>query len=599
MGDTYRVVINGAREGLADDEVIERLAALFNMPAENLRPKFLSGPFAAKKAVDLATAQRYRAFLEQQGCLCAIEPEAAAPGPSAPLPALPATSPAPARAQAETPAQPGAARRSPALPRGFVGRFDVRKPLNKGAKRRHMLHGKGELVFTDAGLNIRGKRHRPFWFSAKEDFLVGYDGLLDAMADGKVVHFNVEGLARDVRTLSFVAASADEAREIVALLPERQSDVFRQHHQDTQDFKQSLDAVSTVPIVTYALVLANIAVFLLMAKSGAGLWLINGDAAIRWGSDYGPLTLRGEWWRMGTACFIHFGILHLAFNMLALFHVGRLVEKLYGTLHYLLLYAFAGLSGSVVSLLWHPTINSAGASGAIFGVFGAMLAYMLSEDNGVPKSIMATQRNSMLAFIGYNLVNGFTHTGIDNGAHIGGLIGGIVMGFLLMRPLGEGRNRPAALRLIVASAAGVVLLALASYPLHHPNEGRRQEMAFLATLRAFAPEETKVLADHKALAGKLAAGTMSPSEFAQQIEEKILPQWEVIRSQMAEVKLDESSRFHALDAALENYLSSRVHHLQLLAQAVRTNDPAIVGLANLRQKEIEEELQAIRKLSSI
>jgi rhomboid protease GluP len=218
--------------------------------------------------------------------------------------------------------------------------------------------------------------------------------------------------------------------------------------------------------VTIALVAINIVVFVLMLMNGAGLFTHDGTVAVRWGSNLGRLTMAGQWWRLFTSTFIHFGLLHIALNMAALYQTGRTVERMFGSGHFLILYLFAGLSGSMASILWHPAVNSAGASGAIFGVFGGLLAFLINPDNAIPRSVISEHRPSTVAFIGFNLVSGFILPGVDNGAHIGGLLGGLVFGFLLARPIDlKGRERAGKWPLVMACVAGVLILGALFYML--------------------------------------------------------------------------------------------------------------------------------------
>ncbi|WPP01777.1 rhomboid family intramembrane serine protease [Pseudomonas sp. HR96] len=197
--------------------------------------------------------------------------------------------------------------------------------------------------------------------------------------------------------------------------------------------------VKTAPAtwVTYTLIAVNTLVFLAMCASGVGVMSPNAAMTLEWGSNFGPLTLSGEWWRLITSMFVHFGLLHLLLNMVTLYQVGRLTERLYGSWRLLGLYLFAGITGSLTSIFWHPTINSAGASGAIFGVFGGLLVYMLKYRHQLPAATAKRQLTSILILIGYNLFFGFTQQGIDNGAHLGGLAGGLLLGLALSRAPGR------------------------------------------------------------------------------------------------------------------------------------------------------------------
>ena len=113
-----------------------------------------------------------------------------------------------------------------------------------------------------------------------------------------------------------------------------------------------------------------------MLFAGADLMNPNPAIHIRFGSNFGPLTWTGEEWRLLTSAFLHFGIIHIALNMYALYQGGALVERLFGSTRFALIYLLSALAGSVASGWWDPLRNSAGASGAIFGVYGALLAFL-------------------------------------------------------------------------------------------------------------------------------------------------------------------------------------------------------------------------------
>jgi rhomboid protease GluP len=156
---------------------------------------------------------------------------------------------------------------------------------------------------------------------------------------------------------------------------------------------------------------------------------------IAWGSNAGDRTLHGEWWRLVTSLFLHGSLLHLVFNMLALWQVGVLVERLFGSARFIALYAIAGVCGSIASVMWNPHVNSVGASGAIFGLIGGLFAFMQRENSGVPPTVVRDLRGSLLPFLVFSLVAGFAYPLTDNAAHIGGLVGGWLAGHLLARSL--------------------------------------------------------------------------------------------------------------------------------------------------------------------
>ncbi len=198
----------------------------------------------------------------------------------------------------------------------------------------------------------------------------------------------------------------------------------------TPQFAVARFAIPT-PVVTYVIIGINLAVYLMMCVSGASWIEPSALDALRWGADFGPLTLSGEWWRLCTSMFVHFGIIHIGFNMWCLYDLGRALEFLMGRKAFAATYMASGLAGSIVSLWWHPMDVGAGASGAIFGIAGTFAAYVFLKRVALsPQSIKRT-RNSLAAFIIYNLAFGAAVGHIDNSAHVGGLIAGAILGAIV------------------------------------------------------------------------------------------------------------------------------------------------------------------------
>ena len=168
-----------------------------------------------------------------------------------------------------------------------------------------------------------------------------------------------------------------------------------------------------------------------MTLSGASISGGTGVQLIRWGANYGPLTLAGEWWRLLTSTFVHIGIVHLGINMWCLWNLGRLTELHLGRLQFALVYIASGVLASLASLAWHPNILSAGASGAIFGIAGALISTLRLGAVSLGRDEIKQQLNSLLPFCVYNLIIGAVVPGIDNAAHIGGLVAGLVLGAFL------------------------------------------------------------------------------------------------------------------------------------------------------------------------
>jgi membrane associated rhomboid family serine protease len=204
--------------------------------------------------------------------------------------------------------------------------------------------------------------------------------------------------------------------------------------------------------VTKALIGVNVAVYVAELATGGG---VNGTGSTIYlkGVLFGPLLEQGEWWRLMTAAFLHYGPVHLILNMVALYWFGSLLEERIGSGRYLLLYLVSGLAGSAGSLLWSngfltPTV---GASGAIFGILGAGLVLERQRDY--------VFGGSALGVIVINFIFTFSISGISKGGHIGGLVGGILCALGLTR---FGRGHAAYGRPGVLGVATIVLVGVAS-----------------------------------------------------------------------------------------------------------------------------------------
>lgn len=175
------------------------------------------------------------------------------------------------------------------------------------------------------------------------------------------------------------------------------------------------------PIVTYSLIFICILVFILMYVLGNGS--TDNYTLLVFGTNVDTLTKNGDYYRLFTSMFLHIGILHLLCNMYSLYIIGKEVENVFGKVKYLIIYLLSGIAGSILSLAFNHNTICAGASGAIFGLLGALLyfGYYYRTYLG------ATLTRSIIPVIVLNLIIGFTSSGIDNAAHIGGLVGGILI----------------------------------------------------------------------------------------------------------------------------------------------------------------------------
>jgi len=178
---------------------------------------------------------------------------------------------------------------------------------------------------------------------------------------------------------------------------------------------------------TYSIIILNIFIYLIEAIKARSLIDIDLYTLVEMGAKVNVLINHGEFYRLITAAFLHGGLIHIFFNMSALNIIGKEVEMVYGGKKFLLIYFVSALGGNIFSYLFSPKSISVGASGAIFGLLGAMLVFGLKERHRIGKNYA----KNILETIGLNVIIGLTISNIDNFAHFGGLVLGSIMGFIL------------------------------------------------------------------------------------------------------------------------------------------------------------------------
>lgn len=232
----------------------------------------------------------------------------------------------------------------------------------------------------------------------------------------------------------------------------------RQRVMPTPWVRRSESAISLTQIIFGI----NVAVFLGMALAGSTIMEFSPQETIRWGA----LTLSGEWWRLLTCVFVHGGIIHIAFNMWCLWNLGMLAESLYGRWTYAAIYLICGVGSSLASVAWHPGAPSVGASGAIFGLAGALIAAFKLGEFSVPRSALSGTLRSLAMFVVYNLIFGQVIGTTDNAAHIGGLITGVILGALiaLVAPQHDHDLRRVAIFVVTTLVLAGGAVQLAHYP---------------------------------------------------------------------------------------------------------------------------------------
>lgn len=315
---------------------------------------------------------------------------------------------------------------------------------------------------------------------------------------------------------------------------------------------------------TIVLIAVNALVFVIMVSQGVSAFSPTAESVLKWGADYGPLTLHGQWWRMIVSTFLHFGIIHIGFNMVVLFSIGLFLEGLAGRARFVVLYLVCGLGGSAASLAWHPSIVSAGASGAIFGLYGALLGFLLQHRGSIAPEALAAQRKWALTFIGYNLLYGL-RPGVDMAAHLGGLATGFVLGlFLIEPPTRVNELAPVSnWRVPAAMVCGLALIVVPMMALPKPDD-------YLAEYHRLATVEEKASELYNSSAKQWGTGKITDEQYADILEKQILPPWRAEREAMEKLKVPREQA--ARQKILVEYLKDREASWQLTVDGLQMHD---------------------------
>lgn len=332
--------------------------------------------------------------------------------------------------------------------------------------------------------------------------------------------------------------------------------------------------------VVRVIVALNVAVFAIMVAMGAGLLSPPIDKLLEFGANYGPRTLGGEPWRLVTSMFVHIGVIHLAFNMWALWAAGNLLERLVGNVGFAILYLTAGIAGSVASMLWNPAIVSAGASGAVFGVFGGLIGYILLRRDTIPLTVLNEIRNSAVSVVLYNVVFGAMVQGIDNAAHLGGLAAGFLAGLVMSQPLEMNALRGRIWRGLAVATVGAALFAwFAFFPPAAPAD-------YFAEFSRFSEVEKSAVEKYQATVERLQRREIGDAEFAGIVADDVLPPWREATERLANLKGLPPTQKDVVSRLVE-YGRARGDGWQLMVDAVRQNNEAKAAQAMERLRAAE------------
>jgi len=345
--------------------------------------------------------------------------------------------------------------------------------------------------------------------------------------------------------------------------------------------------------LTYALITACSLVFLVEMWQSHSWWTVRSDVLLAMGADFGPKVQSGETWRLLSAIFLHGSPLHLILNMLALWQVGHFIERIYGRGGALLLFMACGLMGSLASIWWRAQGLSVGASGAIFGLYGALLVWLIRRRHDVPLGILKQLRSGTLGFIGYSLFAGFALPGIDNAAHLGGLLGGMLLSLGMAAPFNA---PPSAQWRQVSTWLALLATVLCAGTLWRTAPqvavAWQQHVEFSEVARDFAQHDAQLEQQVQSLMEQLRLRRLPRSDVAREIDDNLLPAWQTQIDRLATLSIAPADR--PRHQALLRYASQHGSALHMLARGLMTGQPGWLQLARQREQEAQAALLGTR-----
>lgn len=302
-------------------------------------------------------------------------------------------------------------------------------------------------------------------------------------------------------------------------------------------FEERLRTLTPTPWALYAVMAVNLAVWVLNLFDGMSPTQPSSAELFAWGANSATAVVRdGEYWRLLSATALHGGVLHLGLNMFALWDAGRRVCRWYGNGQFLLLYLAAGLGGSAFSLHFSSQqAVSVGASGAVFGVLGALLVGVYQHRASVPKAMATQLLTSQGVFVLIMLGQGFARPGIDNAAHVGGLVMGAVLAWLLVELVDERASRGLRRRRQMMAVTVAALMVGALVGLARPGVDHRQLFDAQARLTDLLPRLKAAEAALQQDARGHKENRLSEAQFVDAMAARHIPAYRAIDEELAEL----------------------------------------------------------------
>jgi rhomboid protease GluP len=355
------------------------------------------------------------------------------------------------------------------------------------------------------------------------------------------------------------------------------------HREQRGAFDEALIGRTRWLLVTPAIVAANLAVFLgLLFGDGA---LGNPDTLVAWGANFGPRTTNGEWWRLGTAAFVHSGALSLLINVAATAQIGLILERLIGHSAFAAIYLSAAFFASLMMVATAPETVTGGAAGAVFGIYGLLIAAFVRgllqrSPLSIPLYTMRRLAPAAGVFVIYNAMTG----GFDLAAKAG-LFTGFVFGMVVTRGIRE--RKPTVQRLAMSGAATFAIAVLTAVPLRSVTDIRPE----LELLVAF---EEKTAAAYEAAVIRFRKGGLTTKSLADLIDITILPELSAARERVTALQRVPIAH-QPLVTAANDYLKLRDESWRLRAEALSKANMRLLREADLRERASLLAFEQIRR----
>ena len=320
--------------------------------------------------------------------------------------------------------------------------------------------------------------------------------------------------------------------------------------------------------ITKLILLINCLVFIVMLLNGAGFWHSPNLIQLNWGANFGPATQDGQWWRLLSAVFLHFGVVHLLLNSWSLWDAGQLAERMYGHWRFVAIYLASGLCGNLLSLANHGNAAvSGGASGAIFGIYGAVLIFLWRERATLSAQEFKWLFGGGLVFGMATIALGFIVQGIDNSAHIGGLLTGVMFGIVLAKPI-HARTMPIPIRL--SAFALIIITAFALYKnMPAPKYRWSDELLVRNKINAFLFEDQAINRSWLDIMYKSKQGEMTFEQLTRRIDGDIVKPYELNFIELSQLPNNAAMPSAGQLEGLINYTQKRKDETKAMLEALK------------------------------